>query len=398
MDRKAFVKLAAASPALASPIYAGCSDGNPDGDASGTVIGAPSLDSQTGFTFYSPLAEEWYRGGQYFEWASTTPNNQGRRVRVYHRTFGNRSNPALVILHGNPSSASFDFREMISFLEEDYFVAVLDFPGYGFSDKPQDGYSYMLEDQAKLVDYFVREIVGLSRFHLLTHDRGGSIGFSLLGDYLAREEKDYEITYHFISNGGLFLPLTNLPESVIDLLHPVRGPERARERQAQPRVTEGTPEQVARADILAFNDGSGVVQYTFRYQLERAANEYRWLDNLRESPIPTALIWGLQDQPNPPRIGNHIWYNYLDKRAVESSYWMLPTAGHFPQREVPEEMAGIVRTCLEVGIPAPEDENAFMRTMAQNRTATSPVYMGRSIIENVYFPGAVAYSPDGYSF
>jgi len=132
--------------------------------------------------------------------------------------------------------------------------------------------------------------------------------------------------------------------------------------------------------------------------LERAANEYRWLDNLRESPIPTALIWGLQDTPNPPRIGNHIWYSYLDKRPVESSYWLLPTAGHYPQRDEPEEMAGIVRTCLEVGIPTPEGEDTFMRTLARNRTATSPVYMGRSIIENVYFPGAIAYSPDGYRF
>ena len=61
-------------------------------------------------------------------------------------------------------------------------------------------------------------------------------------------------------------------------------------------------------------------------------------------------------------------------------------------------MAGIVRTCLETGIPAPEREDVFMRTLAQNRTATSPVYMGRSIVENVFFPGAVAYSPDGYNF
>jgi hypothetical protein len=61
-------------------------------------------------------------------------------------------------------------------------------------------------------------------------------------------------------------------------------------------------------------------------------------------------------------------------------------------------MAGIVRTCLEVGIPTPENENTFMRELARTRTATSPVYMGRSIIENVYFPGAVAYSPDGYDF
>ena len=87
---------------------------------------------------------------------STTRNNQGRRVNVFYRTFGSRSNPALVILHGYPTS-SYDFRQMIPYLEEDYFIAVLDFPGFGFSDKPQDGYSYMLEDDAKLADYFVRE-------------------------------------------------------------------------------------------------------------------------------------------------------------------------------------------------------------------------------------------------
>ena len=396
MDRRSFLKLAAVSPALVSPVYAGCSDGNAEGYASGTVIGSQSPDPQTGFTFYSPLAEAWYRSGEYFEWTSTTPNNQGRRVNVFYRTFGDRSNPALVILHGYYRS-SFDFREMIPFLEQDYFVAALDFPGFGFSDKPQDGYSYMLEDDAKLADYFVREILGLSRFQFLTHDRGGSVGFAFLGNYLASEEKEYEITYHFISNGGLFLPLANLSQGQYEIQDPVRGPELTRERQARPRVTEGTPEQVANADVVAFNDGIGAQLYIGKYLLERAANEYRWLDNLRASPVPTALIWGFQDTVNPVRIGNHIWYTYLDKRAVESSYWLMPT-GHSPHREGAEEMAGIVRTCLEVGIPAPEDENTFMRTLAQNRTATSPVYVGRSIIENVYFPGAVAYSPEGYSF
>ena len=393
MDRRSFLKLAAASPALASPVDTRGSERNAEGYASGTGIGS----QLPGFTFYSPLAEAWYRAGEYFEWTSTTPNNEGRRVRVFYRTFGNRANPALVILHGYPTS-SFDFREMIPFLEEDYFVAVLDFPGFGFSDKPQDGYSYMLEDDAKLVDHFVREIVGLSRFNLLTHDRGGSVGFAFLGNYLASEEKAYEITYHFISNGGLFLPLANLSQGQYEIQHAVRGPELIREQQARPRATEGTPQQVAYADIQAFNDGIGARLYVGKYLLERTANEYRWLDNLRESPIPTALIWGLLDTVNPPRIGNHIWYDYLDKRPVESSYWLLPTANHYLQRDEPGEMAGIVRTCLEVGIPAPEDENAFMRTLARNRTATSPVYMGRSIIENIYFPGAVVYSPDGYSF
>ena len=111
MDRRAFLKLAAASPVLVS---------NPEGYASGTVIGSQPLDPPTDFTFYSPLAEAWYRAGEYFEWTSTTRNNEGRRVKVFYQTFGSRSNPALVILHGYPTS-SFDFREMIPFLEEDHF-------------------------------------------------------------------------------------------------------------------------------------------------------------------------------------------------------------------------------------------------------------------------------------
>ena len=57
-------------------------------------------------------------------------------------------------------------------------------------------------------------------------------------------------------------------------------------------------------------------------------------------------------------------------------------------------------------IPAPEDENAFMRELARNRTAMSPVYVGCSIIKDLYyesntridFPGAIEYSPDGYPF
>ncbi len=403
MERRTFVKLAAASPVLTSPLYAGCSIGTA-ADAPEIVIGTPSTDPRTGFTFYSPLAEEWYRSGAYFEWTSTTRNNEGRRVNVFYRTFGNPSNPALVIFHGYYRH-SFDFRDMIPFLEKDYFVAILDFPGFGFSDKPQDRYSYMIEDDAKLMDYFVREVVGLTRFQFLTHDRGGSVGFAFLGNYIASEEKEYEITYHFISNGGLYQPLLNFGGQ-IPFLDPVRGPEVTRQRQAQPRVTQGTAVQVAEADILAFNDGIGAQLHVGKYQLERTVKQYRWLDNLRKSPVPTALIWGIQDRPNPVRIANHIWYNYLDKRAVESSYWMLPTGGHYPHLDVPEQMAGIIRTCLEVGIPTPEGENAFMRTLTQNSTETSPVYVGRSIVEDLYyesdtridFPGAIEYSPDGYPF
>lgn len=288
MDRRRFVKLAAASPALAAlPDRGGRSSleptpaTTPPGTDAAPDTGDPMThhgEEQASFRFYSPLAEEWHRGGDSFDWTSTTPKNDGRKVRVFYRTFGSRSDPALVMLHGYPTS-SFDFREMI------------------------------------------------------------------------------------------------------------------------PHLEEGDPVRVAYADIEAFNDGIGARLHVGKYLLERAANEYRWLDNLRVSPIPTALVWGLTDPVNPVRIADHIWLEYLNDRAVEGTYWLLPTAGHYPHRDEPEEMAGIVRTCLERGIPSPEEENAFMWELAREREgASSPVYVGRSIIENVYFPGAVEYSPEGYDY
>ena len=72
MDRRSFLKLAAASPALAGPVDAGGSERNAEGYAGGTGIGSQPL----GFTFYSPLAEAWYRAGEHFEWTSTTPTTR----------------------------------------------------------------------------------------------------------------------------------------------------------------------------------------------------------------------------------------------------------------------------------------------------------------------------------
>ena len=96
---------------------------------------------------------------------------------------GDETKPKLVLIHGFPNS-SFDYYKIIPFLEDEYHIATLDFPGSGFSDKPLDGYNYMLAENAEIVDYFVREVVGFEDFALYTHDRGVSIGLAFLGNYL----------------------------------------------------------------------------------------------------------------------------------------------------------------------------------------------------------------------
>jgi len=344
---------------------------------------------------YSELSQAWYESGDYFDWASATVNNNGAEVAVHYHTFGNRNNPAIVMLHGFPTS-SFDFREMIDYLDEDYFIATLDFPGFGFSDKPQDGYNYMLADDARLADYFIREIVEIEDFALFTHDRGVSVGLAFLGNYLDSDDPGYNINYHFLSNSGMFLPLANLTERQRLMQNVETAAAATAQAKARPRRTEGNPVQVAYADMEAFNDGIGARLYVSRYLLERVANEYKWLDNLPRSPLPVAYIWGVLDPVNPIRTANYVWAEYLNDREVESSFWIMPTGGHYPQRDRPQEMAKIVRFALTSRIPDVENENDFMWQWSRQRTEHDAIFVGHSHIEEMSFPGSLQYTPEGY--
>jgi len=347
------------------------------------------------FVFYSDLARDWYQGGDYFEWTSTTEDNNDAKVNIFYRTWGDETKPKLVLIHGFPNS-SFDYYKMIPFLEDEYHIAVLDFPGSGFSDKPLDDYNYMLAENAEIVDYFVREVVQFGDFALYTHDRGVSIGLSFLGNYLDNPDPGYTVNYHFLSNSGMFLPLANLSAGQMRMLDVDTAEQMIAFRAAQPRRTEGTPESLAYSDIFAFNQGNISLIYVGRYLLERQANEVRWLENLPRSPVPVAYLWGLGDNVNPVRISNHVWGSYLNDREAQSSFWVLPAAAHYPQRENPEEVAKIVRMALTGQIPDRESEGDFMRSYLGSRAADDAVFVGHSKIEELDFPSSIEYTPSGY--
>ena len=361
------------------------------------VIASFSVRSQPeGFTFHSDLAENWFEGGNYFEWTSTTKNNNEAKINVFYRTWGDPGKPQLLLVHGFPNS-SFDFHALIPLLSDDFYVAALDFPGSGFSDKPLNDFSYMLAENAQILDYFVTDVVQFDDFAMFTHDRGVSIGLAFLGNYIDDSDPGYTLNYHFLSNSGMFLPLANLGAFQTAILDPVRGPQMIELRKSRPRVTEGDPAEVARADIFAFNDGVGALLHVGKYLLERAENEFDWLENLPRSPVPVAYLWGLTDTVNPIRIPNYVWLTYLNERDVESSFWVLPTAGHYPQREKPEQVERIIRLALDGEVPSRDEENQWMLEYSANRAEEDAIYVGHSNVRKMEFPGAIEYSPDGYS-
>ena len=59
-------------------------------------------------------------------------------------------------------------------------IFLLDFPGFGLSDKPKAPYVYSLYDDARLLVHAITRVWKLKQYTMLTHDRGTSVGIIAL--------------------------------------------------------------------------------------------------------------------------------------------------------------------------------------------------------------------------
>lgn len=105
---------------------------------------------------------------------SVTVDNQN----IFYRDAGPKDAPALLLLHGFPSSSHM-FRDLIPALADVYHVVAPDFPGFGFSDSPErTAFAYTFDNYAKVLDRFT-EILGLKRYGIYVFDYGAPIGLRL---------------------------------------------------------------------------------------------------------------------------------------------------------------------------------------------------------------------------
>ena len=99
-------------------------------------------------------------------------------VRVFYRSAGDAAAPALLLLHGFPSS-SFMFRDLISRLADQYRVVAPDLPGFGFTEVPPERkYVYSFDALAGTVGSFT-DAIGLTRYAIYVFDYGAPTGFRL---------------------------------------------------------------------------------------------------------------------------------------------------------------------------------------------------------------------------
>ena len=279
---------------------------------------------------------------------------------MFTRRCGSPGAPALVCVHGFPTS-SIDFHGLTRELSAEFDIFVVDFPGYGLSDKPQAPYVYSLYDDARLLVHAITEVWRLADYRMVTHDRGSSVGMIAI-DMLARIGA--APTDVIMTNANIFLPLANLTAFQTALLDDATGRSTAAATTPEllaaglgastfmPRRSLEDPEIAALAACFAHRDGISVLPDTIRYLHERATDETAWLETLSKSAVDVTLVWGLHDAVAPLRVANHVWQTYLRNKPGRNRYWVVPGADHYLQCDAPAQLAQIIRLTAE-GIDIP---------------------------------------------
>ena len=112
-----------------------------------------------------------------------TANADG--VDVFYREAGPADAPAILLLHGFPTSSHM-FRGLIPLLADRYHLIAPDLPGFGFSEAPAcEQFRYTFESIADVVDDFTQAI-GLKSFASYVFDYGAPVGFRLALRHPAR--------------------------------------------------------------------------------------------------------------------------------------------------------------------------------------------------------------------
>ena len=97
---------------------------------------------------------------------------------VFYREAGPLEAPAILLLHGFPTSSHM-FRCLILQLEDRFRLIAPDLPGFGQSDMPdRSAFNYTFENLTNVIDRFT-QVIGLDRFALYVFDYGAPVGFRL---------------------------------------------------------------------------------------------------------------------------------------------------------------------------------------------------------------------------
>jgi pimeloyl-ACP methyl ester carboxylesterase len=266
--------------------------------------------------------------------------------KVFYREAGDPMLPAIILLHGFPTSSHM-YRDLIPLLADTFHVIAPDYIGFGHSDAPSaTDFQYSFDSLAAHVAALVDQL-GLSTYILYMQDYGGPVGFRLFTQYPDRV-KGFVIqnANAYLEGVGdlpkqVFLPLWNKRDAETEAA--ARGFLTAETTKFQYQVGARNPERVSPDNWTidqALLDRPGADAYQLDLLEDYKSNVAlydRWHAAFRHYQPRTLIVWGRNDPFFTP-AGAEAFLNDLPRARL---VWL--DAGHFVLDENAPTVAAEIR-------------------------------------------------------
>lgn len=234
-------------------------------------------------------------------------------VNVFYRSAGAASAPVVLLLHGFPAS-SFQFRNLIPLLAPNYRVIAPDYPGFGFTNVPEErNYVYTFDNLAKTIQAFINTL-DLKKFAIYVFDYGAPVGFRLatsnptqITAIISQNGNAYEEglvpsrwdpVRRYWNSSSAFDPTLSSPEAQALLPRLTANATKLQYTTGVPadRLSRIGPETYTLDSTLLQREGQDVTQLSLFYDYQTNVASYpSWHQYFRTKSPRALVLWGKND-------------------------------------------------------------------------------------------------------
>jgi pimeloyl-ACP methyl ester carboxylesterase len=224
--------------------------------------------------------------------------------KLFYREAGSKDSPAIVLLHGFPSSSHM-FRDLIPQLSDKFHVIAPDYLGFGYSDAPSmQEFEYTFDNLAARVEDLLFENLRLKQFSIYVQDYGAPVGYRIASKHpdaihsiVVQNGNAYEEGI-----GGAFDPMkpfwahrnseTERPVrnlltkemTIFQYTHGVTDPDRI------------SPDSYTVDQLFLDRPGNAAIQLDLLYNYQSNVALYdRWHEYFRDRQPRMLILWGKND-------------------------------------------------------------------------------------------------------
>lgn len=269
-------------------------------------------------------------------------------TRIFYREAGSPDAPALVLLHGFPTSSHM-FRDLIPLVAHRFHVIAPDYPGYGFSDAPDPAdFTYTFDHLSDVVERLIDHL-GVRKATFYLQDFGGPIGFRIAvrRPELVEALVVQNAVAHVDGVSPALAPLQRYWQDPVANEAGARGMLAAATTRFQYEAGAADPSALAREAWTldqALLDRPGNDRIQLALLLDYASNLGRfaeWQAYLRTFAPPTLVLWGANDPFFTPAGAEAF------RRDLPAARVVLYEGGHFVLEEQATAIAGEILALQE---------------------------------------------------